>query len=116
MTQAPDGIELTWTRPTEYVDGSRMLDLAGFEIQRSDPDENGKFQKHAVIEVTDRDRFRQARKFRYLDQEAVPSHPYSYRVVSFTLDGYLSAPSNVATIDTTSDIKEPHAPLPTPQR
>ena len=31
-----NGVALTWRRPTEYVDGSELKDLAGFVIFRKD--------------------------------------------------------------------------------
>jgi hypothetical protein len=32
----PNGVALTWSRPTEYVDGSELKDLAGFVIFRKE--------------------------------------------------------------------------------
>lgn len=86
-----EGIVLSWKRPTEYVDGSRMLDLAGFRVERAAADEA--FAELATLEVTDRDRFRQIRNFRYLDQRVTPGTSYRYRVISFTSDGSFSDPS-----------------------
>lgn len=91
---AEGGIALTWKRPTRYADGSRMLDLAGFEIQRSTGD--GPFSVLTVLRVGDSDRFRQIRNFRYLDTAVTDGVRYRYRIVSFTLDRYFSRPSNIA--------------------
>jgi hypothetical protein len=92
-----DGIRLSWERPDEYVDGSAMRDLAAFRIERSLAD--GPFLPLRRVEVTDRDRFRQIRRFRLMDADVKPHERYRYRVVSFTLDGYVSAPSNVVEIE-----------------
>lgn len=91
------GIRLSWERPNEYVDGSAMHDLAAFRIERSLGD--GPFLPLKTVEVTDRDRFRQIRRFRLMDEGVEPSQRYCYRVVSFTLDGHVSAPSNVVEIE-----------------
>lgn len=95
------GIVVSWGRPEKYVDGAKMTDLAGFEIWRSEgstDDEDG-FARIARMEVTDRDRFRQIERFRHLDVAVEAGVRYRYRVVSFTLDGYVSAPSNLADIE-----------------
>lgn len=104
-----DGIRVSWERPEEYVDGSSMLDLAAFRLERSLAD--GPFQTLRKVEVTDRDRFRQIRRFRLLDTAVEARQHYRYRVVSFTLDGHVSAPSNIVEIErivpTPSASKEP---------
>jgi hypothetical protein len=105
------GIRLSWERPNEYVDGSRMDDLAAFRIERSLDD--GPFLTLKKVEVTDRDRFRQIRRFRLMDAGVKPHERYRYRVVSFTLDGHVSGPSNIVAIERlvppapTPAVKEP---------
>jgi hypothetical protein len=90
------GIRLGWPRPRTYADGSTMFNLAGFRLERA---QNGTdFALIAELPVTDRDRFRQIRRFRYLDRDVVENVEYRYRLFSFTLDRYVSAPSNVAQI------------------
>lgn len=91
-----EGILLRWERPTRYADGSRMLDLAGFRIERSTA--SGEFEVLSIREVTDRNRFRPIRNFRYLDVAVTEGEAYRYRVVSFTTDSYFSPPSRVAEI------------------
>ena len=91
-----DGILLHWERPTRYADGSRMLDLGGFRIERSTA--SGEFEVLSIREVTDRDRFRPIRSFRYLDGAVAEGEVYRYRVLSFTTDGYFSSPSRVVEI------------------
>jgi hypothetical protein len=108
-----DGIQLSWSRPTLYADDSRMTDLGGFIVERAAAAEP--FQRIAVLEVSDRDRFRQLKRFRYVDRDTIVDTPYQYRVVSFTLDGYFSAPSTIVAVERTGTDEEKHAPLPTPR-
>ena len=91
-----DGIELTWARPRRYADGSTMNDLAGFRLERGQGD--APFEPLATLEVSDRDRFRQVRHFRYRDLTSRAETSYRYRVFSFTLEGYVSQASNLARI------------------
>ena len=110
-----DGVQLSWGRPLLYADGERMTDLGGFVVERATGDEL-QYQKIATLEVDDRDRFRQIKRFKHLDRDVTVGVAYRYRVVSFTLDRYFSAPSNEVTVERTTPVKEKHAPLPTPQR
>ncbi len=110
-----EGIQLSWSRPRTYADGTRMMDLAGFVVERSVGDVDPLiFGRISVLEVTDRDRFRQIKAFRYLDRDAVFGVHYRYRVVSFTLDRYFSLPSNVVTVERTPRAEELHAPFSPP--
>lgn len=98
-TVAEGGVLLEWSRPTENVDGSRLDELGHFVIERRVPGGNGfdqRFRPVAEVPVTDRERFRKVRQFRHLDPSDPAAGP-EYRVVSHTLDGYTSAPSNMAT-------------------
>jgi hypothetical protein len=110
-----DGVELSWSRPLLYADGTRMTDLGGFVVERATADALG-YQRIALLEVTDRDRFRQIKRFKHLDRDVTPGVAYRYRVVSFTVDRYFSAPSNVVTIERTLTNEGRNALLPTPQR
>ena len=92
--QAAEGVVLSWRRPQDYADGSRMTDLAGFRIERSA--DGAPFTAIAEIALSDRERFRKMRRFRYVDARTLPGHHYQYRVFSSTTDAYVSAPSNVA--------------------
>jgi hypothetical protein len=96
-TNEEKGIRISWERPDEHVDGSAMYDLAAFRIERSVAE--GSFLPLREVEVTDRDRFRQIRRFRLMDVDVRPGERYRYRVVSFTLARYVSAPSNVVAIE-----------------
>jgi hypothetical protein len=95
----PGGIVLTWSRPTEYVDGSALKDLASFvifrkEVSQSCPDCPVPYRQLTTVNVEDRDKFAQQKQYRYDDQEVRPKAIYRYRVSSQLLDGSLSAPSN----------------------
>ncbi len=116
-SNVPEGVQLSWSRPRLYADGTRMTDLGGFVIERAaGPEPDAAFARIAVLDVTDRDRFRQVKRFRHLDREVTPGVAYRYRVVSFTVDRYFSAPSNAVTLERTATNEEKHAPLPTAQR
>ena len=95
----PNSITLTWNRPTEYVDGKELKDLASFvifrkEVSQSCPDCPVPYRQLTTVNVEDRDKFAQKKQYRYDDQEVQPKSIYRYRVSSQLLDGSLSAPSN----------------------
>jgi hypothetical protein len=96
LSTKPDGIEVGWSRPTEYVDGTTMEDLNGFVVERSR--NNEAFRELARVPVTDRGRFQKAKRFEYLDKALTEGTTYHYRVVAFTTDGYYGAPSGAATL------------------
>ena len=110
-----DGVQLSWSRPQLYADGTRMSDLGGFMVERATGDALS-YQRIAELTVTDRDRFRQIKRFKHLDRNVTPGVAYRYRVVSFTVDRYFSAPSNAVTIERTLTNEGRNALLPTPQR
>lgn len=116
-TNSAEGIVLSWSRPKTYVDGSRMPDLAGFTIERAEgSDAEATFRPVGTVEVIDRERFQQQSRFRLSDPNTIVGAQYRYRVVSFTTDEYLSAPSNVADVERKSAAEEIDAPLPATQR
>jgi len=93
------GIVLTWNRPTEYVDGTAIKDLASFVIFRKDiapncPECPVAYRQLTTVGVEDRDKFVKQKRYRYVDDQALPKMTYRYRVSSQLLDGSLSAPSN----------------------
>ena len=92
-----DGVVLTWSRPRQYADGTNLTDLGRFVVERAAEDVPT-FETISVLEVNDRERFRQTRAFRYLDQTPAIGSSYRYRIIASTVDHYDSAPSNVATI------------------
>jgi len=86
-----DGIEVSWKRPRDYVDGSRMYDLGGFRVERGK--ESGPWILLAEITVADNDRFRPIKSFKHTDPGTAPGESYRYRVQSFTTDGHVSEPA-----------------------
>ncbi len=99
-------IALSWRRPQNYTDGARMLDLGEFRVERAigDAPDFGIIQ---VLPITDRERFRQISRFGFADRGVEMGERYRYRVVSVTVDGYASAPSNV--VEITREKVEPMA-------
>ena len=90
----PDGVKLTWERPTHYAGGGTMHNLGAFVILRG---ADGAAPEPLVeIPITDQERFSVQRSFSYVDGETALGHSYRYEIVSRTLDGYSSAPSNEA--------------------
>jgi hypothetical protein len=95
----PSGISLTWSRPTEYVDGTPLKDLASFvifrkEVSQSCPDCPVPYRQLTTVNVEDREKFVRQKQYRYDDQEVRPNTIYRYRIASQLLDSSLSAPSN----------------------
>jgi hypothetical protein len=93
------GVALTWARPTEYVDGKELKDLAGFvifrkEISPSCLDCPVPYRPLTTVMVEDRDKFVKQKQYRYIDEQAQVKTIYRYRVASQLLDGSLSEPSN----------------------
>lgn len=86
------GLEVTWRRPREYVDGVALDDLAGFEVLRACQPETS-FTRVTTVPVTDQQRFRKASSFTILDHEAPLGVPCRYRVIAFTFDEYTSPPA-----------------------
>jgi hypothetical protein len=93
-----DGIVLSWSRPRQHPDGTPLNSLGSFAVERAAVSGASGFQQVATLEVSDRERFRQTRTFRYLDQQPQPGEEYLYRVIAYTDDGYGSEPSNIVTI------------------
>jgi hypothetical protein len=95
----PSGIALTWSRPTEYVDGKSLTDLASFVIFRKEisptcPDCPVPYRQLTTVNVEDRERFVKQKQYRFDDADVRPKAIYRYRVASQLFDGTLSAPSN----------------------
>ena len=96
----PKGVALTWSRPTEYVDGSALKDLASFVIFRKEVSRDLSRLSGAVSPAHDRQR-RGPGKIRAAKSSIAstmrkcrPKAIYRYRVSSQLFDGSLSAPSN----------------------
>ena len=98
-TAVPNGVALTWSRPTEYVDGSELKDLVGFVIFRKELsptciDCPAPYRTLTTVDIEDREKFVKQKQFRYVDEETQPNMTYRYRVSSQLKDGSLSEPSN----------------------
>jgi hypothetical protein len=94
-----DGVALTWNRPTEYVDGSALKDLASFvifrkEISRSCLDCPVPYRQLTTVNVEDREKFVRQKQYRFDDREVRSNTIYRYHVASQLFDGSLSGPSN----------------------
>lgn len=94
-----DGVALTWNRPTEYVDGSELKDLASFvifrkEISQSCVDCPVPYRQLTTVNVEDREKFVRLKQYRFDDREVRSNTIYRYRVASQLFDGSLSGPSN----------------------
>jgi len=95
------GIVLTWSRPTRYLDGKSLDDLAGFvifrkEITQACPECPAPYRQRVTLNVEDQQKFIKKQKFRYVDGELTSQVNYVYRVFSRLMDGSLSDPSNEA--------------------
>lgn len=93
------GIVLTWSRPTRYIDGKELRDLAGFVIFRKGlprgcPECPAPYRERTSVDVEDQEKFIKKRQFRFVDQELAPQTIYRYRISSKLTDGSLSDPSN----------------------
>lgn len=96
---AADGVALTWNRPTEYVDGSELKDLASFvifrkEISKSCVDCPVPYRQLTTVNVEDREKFVRLKQYRFDDRDVRGDTIYRYRVASQLFDGSLSGPSN----------------------
>ena len=94
-----DGITLTWSRPTEYIDGTALKDLAGFvifrkEVSASCPDCPVPYRPLTTVFVEDHEKFIKQKRYRYLDREVRPNAVYRYRASPQLIDGSLGGPSN----------------------
>ncbi|MGH7932799.1 MAG: hypothetical protein ACREQN_06465 [Candidatus Binataceae bacterium] len=106
-TASPAGINLAWSRPTQYAGGHSMHDLSGFVILRA---EDGAPMRPLIeIPITDRERFQVQNDFTYDDIESVLGHAYRYEIISETTGGYRGTPSNVVEF---TRVKPPPPPNP----
>ena len=76
-TAVPNGVALTWSRPTEYVDGSELKDLVGFVIFRKELsptciDCPAPYRTLTTVDIEDREKFVKQKQFRYVDEETQP--------------------------------------------
>jgi hypothetical protein len=95
----PDGVRLTWERPTQYSGGKHMRDLAGFDVERATGADGRDYTHAGGVELTDQTRFRQERHIEWTDTNVTPGATYRYRVIAYTLDHYRSQPGGPVTVD-----------------
>jgi hypothetical protein len=98
-TPTANGVALTWTKPTQYVDGRALTDLTSFVIFRKDisptcVDCPVPYRPLTTVDVEDQERFVKQKQYRYVDEEVQDKMTYRYRVSSQLRDGTLSEPSN----------------------
>jgi hypothetical protein len=98
-TQEARGVALTWSRPTEFVDGREIRDLASFVIFRKEispacPECPVPYRPLTTVNVEDQEKFIKQKQYRFIDEEVQPKATYRYRVSSQLKDGLLSEPSN----------------------
>lgn len=100
-TSTAEGVRLRWSRPLKHVDNSDLEELAGFVVLRATQGataQSGAFEQIATVTVEDRDRFRRAKRFSYLNSEVDSGVLYRYQVLAFTLDSYYSTASNTTEV------------------
>jgi len=93
------GVALTWSRPTQYVDGQALKDLTSFVIFRKDispscADCPVAYRPLTTVDVEDQEKFVKQKQYRYIDDQVQPKVTYRYRISSQLKDGSLSEPSN----------------------
>jgi hypothetical protein len=101
----PTGVTLTWSRPTEYVDGRPLKDLASFVVFRKEVsptclDCPVPYRQLTTVYVEDREKFVQQKQYSFIDQEVRPGVVYRYRVSPQLTDGSLGGPSNEVEVKT----------------
>lgn len=93
------GVALTWSRPTQFVDGQPLKDLTSFvifrkEIPPSCADCPVPYRPLTTVYVEDQEKFTKQKQYRFVDEQMQPKATYRYRVSSQLIDGSLSEPSN----------------------
>jgi|SRR3989304_400990 len=97
--QEKAGVSLTWSRPTQYIGGRELKDLANFvifrkEISPSCADCPVPYRQLTTVYVEDQEKFSKQKQYRFVDMETQPKTTYRYRVSAQLKDGSLSEPSN----------------------
>ena len=93
------GVALTWSRPTQYVDGQALKDLTSFvifrkEIPPSCVDCPVPYRQLTTVHVEDQEKFVKQKQYRFVDEQVQLKATYRYRISSQLKDGSLSEPSN----------------------
>ncbi len=97
--QDKGGVALTWSRPTQYLDGQAIKDLTSFvifrkEIPPSCADCPVPYRQLTTVYVEDQEKFIRQKQYRFVDEQVQSKATYRYRVSSQLIDGSLSEPSN----------------------
>ncbi|MGH7928387.1 MAG: hypothetical protein ACREQV_11385, partial [Candidatus Binatia bacterium] len=76
-----EGVTLTWSRPTEYIDGKELKDLASFVIFRKELspsclDCSVPYRQLTTVFVEDHEKFIKQKQYRFVDQEVRPQAVY----------------------------------------
>jgi hypothetical protein len=96
---SPSGVTLTWSRPSQSIDGRDLKDLSSFVIFRKELSPGClecpvPYRQLTTVFVEDNEKFIKQRQYRFVDQEVRPQAVYRYRVSSQLSDGSLGGPSN----------------------
>jgi len=83
-------VKLSWARPKHSADGHKLVDLAGFVVERRTL--GTPFVEIAVVPVTDNERVRPQQTFTFADTPP-PAKSVFYRVHAFDLAGQHGPPS-----------------------
>lgn len=99
VRQDKAGVALTWSRPTQYLDGQAIKDLTSFvifrkEIPPSCADCPVPYRQLTTVYVEDQEKFIKQNQYRFVDEQVQSKATYRYRVSSQLIDGSLSEPSN----------------------
>src|SRR5678815_3242115 len=70
------GIALGWSRPHQTADGQRLVDLDAFAVERALP--GLPFGFVTRVQVPDRERLRQQKRFTFVDESALLGEDYRY--------------------------------------
>ncbi|GIW41149.1 MAG: hypothetical protein KatS3mg076_1726 [Candidatus Binatia bacterium] len=84
-------VVLRWRAPNRRLDGSRLEDLSSFLVERAENE--GPFRVVGVVVLDEEDRALEVRRFAFRDETVESGARYRYRVVSRTLEGYVSPAS-----------------------
>ncbi|MDY6855523.1 MAG: hypothetical protein SWO11_12585 [Thermodesulfobacteriota bacterium] len=104
-----EAITLYWTIPERNTDGSKLTDLTGCKVLRSTaksdnsdcPDCPKKFKRLADIELRGKPYKQAILKdgiMEYVDKDLTARSTYTYKVLSYNLDGIFSKDSNLVEI------------------
>ena len=77
-TSVPNGVALTWSRPTQYVDGSaakgsgRLRYFSEGSFRRPASTVRLPYRPLTTVDIEDREKFVKQKQYRYVDEETQP--------------------------------------------